>query len=150
MPWLAGCWREASRPSLKSSLQRCFCHTVWSCRNTLISMILKLVSPQLWCGRSFQHPVTCCLQVVLCLAHPEFQFCFRDCLMQGHLCCLFGEGSQRLIAFQIILISSTSLKAFLSVCTRLFFTCAWSLHAFLIPSVMQHQHLKQCFPYQPL
>lgn len=143
--WLAGCSRGASRSSLKSSLQKCLCHAAWSWSSTSLPMVFRLESPQLWRGCCFQRLVSPCLRAVLCLAHPEFQFCVRDCLMQGHLCCLFREGRQRFIAFQILLISSTSLKAFLSVCTRDFLTCAWSLHAFLTPSVMQHQHLEQCF-----
>lgn len=144
LPWLAGCSRGASRSSLKSSLQRCLCHTAWSCGSTSIPMIFRLESPQLWWGCCSQRLVSPCLQAVLHLAHRFSSV--SDCLMQGHLCCLFREGRQRFIAFQILLISSMSLKAFLSVCTRDFLTCAWSLRAFLTPSVMQHQHLEQCLP----
>lgn len=51
-----------------------------------------------------------------CAACAEFQFCIRW-FDAGPPVLPFRVGSPRFIAFQIFLISSTSLKAFLSVCT---------------------------------
>ena len=106
--------------------------------DVFVSMTLKLVSPPLSCGCRFQRLMTHCLEVVLHLAHPEFQFSWvlvRYHLMQGRLCRLIREESKRFTTFQIILpflFPACPLKLFcLFVYARLFHTCTQSLHALL-------------------